>query len=122
VQVRIFDFAGTRYFSTHKRIDARKSKWTQPLFSDLFKKKVLGELNEEFAERERNLVHIDDYLNIHGENSEDLISLFQFHIRQINEGDRKIFRMDYKDWLQIHESLESYLKKGNKIISPSKYL
>ena len=89
---------------------------------DDFNLQIENFLVEQFSERERDLVPIDNYVNIHGENSEDLISLFQFHIRQINKGERKLFRMNYKDWFQIHESLQSYLKQGNKIISTSNYL
>ena len=79
-------------------------------------------LREQFAKKDRNLVDIDSYVKIHGENAEDLNSLFNFHIKQINKGDHKLFRMDYADWLLINRSLRLFQKKGNRIVPPSKYL
>jgi hypothetical protein len=40
VKVRIFDFKGQRYFSTHTKIKAEKSRWTQDTFYTLFSKHV----------------------------------------------------------------------------------
>ena len=38
VKIRIFDFQGQRYFSTHTKIKGDKSKWTQDTFYSLFSK------------------------------------------------------------------------------------
>jgi hypothetical protein len=77
-------------------------------------------LTEQFGKRDRTLMDIGSTNILKGENLEDLKSLFNFHLNNIDIGDWKIFLIDYRDWIAINEEINEYAKKGNKIVNPSK--
>lgn len=79
-------------------------------------------IKEEFGKRNRNILTINNYILLKGENSNDLKSLLNFHLNKLKMGDKKIFRINYGDWLIIQNELNVYVKKGNKIVYPTKLL
>jgi hypothetical protein len=79
-------------------------------------------LVEQLAKRDRTLLDLKNFKVLKGENLEDLKSLFEFHISNINPGDSVVFIVSYYDWLKLFDDIKSFTKLGNKVVSPSKLL
>ena len=76
-------------------------------------------INEQFNKRGRELINVEEYLLLKGENDLDLISLFDFHLRNLNFGESRIFLISTADWLIIQDEVNKYLRKGNKVAYPT---
>ncbi len=87
-------------------------------FSDNF----INFLIDEFNKRNRKVLRLELFLKLKGEDANDLNSLLNFHLNKLPEGKSKLFFISVNDWKNIQPVLNSYLKKGNKIILPTKVL
>lgn len=87
-----------------------------------FTKEIIKYISEQFESRGRTIVMLNKYPNLTGENSEDLKSLLEFHLANINTGESKIFRINVESWEIIQDELRDYLKKGNLIVRPTSIL
>ncbi len=87
-----------------------------------FSNSFINFLIDEFKKRKRKILRENSFINLKGEDSEDLKSLLNFHLNNIKPGNFKIFFIDVNDWENVQQVLNDYLKKGNKIILPSKLL
>ncbi|MCB9206979.1 MAG: hypothetical protein H6611_06685 [Ignavibacteriales bacterium] len=76
-------------------------------------------INEQFNKRGRELINVEEYLLLKGENDLDLISLFDFHLRNLNFGESRIFLISTADWLIIQDEVNKYLRQGNKVVYPT---
>ncbi|MCB9247126.1 MAG: hypothetical protein H6613_00540 [Ignavibacteriales bacterium] len=75
-----------------------------------------------FDERGRKLLQLESITYLKGENNEDLKSLLRFHLTNLKFNHSKIFRISVEDWFIIQDELNNFLKKGNKILTPTRVL
>ena len=75
---------------------------------------------EKFEKRGRKVITSNSFLNLKGENNSDLQSLLSFHLNKMKPETTKIFRISLNDFFEIQNNLTMFLKKGNKIMLPSK--
>ncbi|PID61822.1 MAG: hypothetical protein CR986_02425 [Ignavibacteriae bacterium] len=87
-----------------------------------FNKLIKNYIIKKFAERGRIILLSENFTYLKGENIEDLKSLLEFHLKNINPNDSKCFFIDAQDWFEVQNIITKFLKKGNKIISPNKFL
>jgi len=87
-------------------------------FSNIF----INYLKEEFKKRGRIVLNSKSFITLKGEDEKDLNSLLKFHLNKIGPGNSKVFFIDINDWESIQKSINSYIKKGNRIKSPSQLL
>ena len=69
----------------------------------------------------RKLVSVDNITLLKGKNREDLKSILEFHLRNTSYDKKNIFRISISDWLILQDEINSYIRSGNTIYSPSKY-
>ena len=87
-------------------------------FDNNLKSFIIGEFNE----RSRNIIPINNYVLLKGENEKDLISLINFHLNNVKAGESKVFKVTVSDFFKIQDEITRYIKRGNKVITPSKLL
>jgi hypothetical protein len=86
------------------------------------KRSIQNIIKETFENRGRKINYVDEFTFLKGENINDLKSLLKFHLNRLKPNETKIFRINIEDWIAIQENLNSFLKKGNKIIFPLQLL
>jgi len=74
---------------------------------------------EQFGKKGRQILNLNSFINLKGEDANDLKSLLEFHINKLTFGSYKIFRIELNDWFLIEKDLITFMKKGNKIVNPS---
>ncbi len=79
-------------------------------------------LKEEFKKKNRKVLNLKLFINLKGENNADLNSLLNFHLNKVAPGKSKMFFIDVDDWETIQQNINSYLKKGNRVILPYRLL
>ena len=79
-------------------------------------------LIDKFNERNRKIIALNNYVSLKGENETDLISLINFHLNNVKAGESKVFKISVLDFFKIQDEITSYIRKGNKVISPNKLL
>ena len=77
---------------------------------------------DEFNKRNRKIIPLNNYVLLKGENKADLISLINFHFNNVKLAESKVFKISVSDFFKIQDQVASYIKKGNKIVSPNKLL
>lgn len=84
-------------------------------FDNSMKDFIIGEFNK----RRRKIIPLNNFVLLKGENKKDLISLINFHLKNIKSDESKIFIVRISDFFEIQNEITSYLKRGNKVILPS---
>ena len=79
-------------------------------------------IDEKLTERNRSLVFFNRLTFLKGENSEDLKSIFRFHLSNMKNGQAKTFRINVDDWFLIQDELTQIMKRGDRIVNPSTLL
>ncbi len=87
-----------------------------------FSKNTEKYINENLKKRGRKVISINSFIFLKGESRADLLSLLAFHLNRLKAGDKKVFRIEYEDFLNIEEELNNYTKKGNRIVLPNQLL
>ncbi len=85
-----------------------------------FSNSFINFLSDEFRKRNREILKLDLFLKLKGEDARDLNSLLNFHLNKLPTGKSKLFFISVNDWENIQPVLNSYIKKGNKIVLPTK--
>jgi len=85
-----------------------------------FNPSINGFISEGFRKKERKILSLLKFIKLKGENKSDLNSLLKFHLNKMNYGDSKLFRISIKDWFSIDDELNNFIRKGNKIVFPTK--
>lgn len=77
-------------------------------------------ITEKFEKRGRKILTSNNYFLLKGEDEHDLQSLFQFQVNKLKPGTTKVFRISLEDLYNIQNVILKYLKRGNKIVHPSR--
>lgn len=85
-----------------------------------FNANIVEFISEKFEDRGRKILTSNNFSRLSGEDNNDLKSLLEFHLNKMKPNQNKIFRINYENWFKIQNELTIHLKKGNKIISPTK--
>lgn len=85
-----------------------------------FNSTIASFITEKFEKRGRKILTSSNYFLLKGEDSYDLQSLFQFQVNKLKPGTSKIFRISLEDLYKIQNGIQKYLKRGNKIVHPSR--
>ena len=85
-----------------------------------FNASIASFISDKFEKRGRQILTSNNYLLLKGEDNRDLQSLIQFHLNKLKPGTTKIFRISLQDLSNIQNELKKYIKKGNKIVHPSR--
>ncbi len=85
-----------------------------------FNATIASFITEKFEKRGRKILTSNNYFLLKGEDTQDLQSLFQFQVNKLKPGTTKIFRISLEDLYNIQNGIKNYIKKGNKIVHPSR--
>jgi hypothetical protein len=77
---------------------------------------------DEFNKRNRKIIPLNNYVLLKGENEKDLISLMNFHLNNVKAGESKVFKISVSDFFKMQDEITRYIKRGNKVITPSKLI
>ncbi len=70
----------------------------------------------------KKLYFLQDFIKLKGESEEDLSSLFEFHLKNINEKSRKVFLLEAADFENLLDEILAFTKKGNGVKFPTQIL
>lgn len=102
-------FNSPKYFF----INAEESDYT---------KNTMDFIKEKFKARGREIISVNSLKELKGEDEADLHSLVDFHLDGLKPGDAKVFLIGLDNWFAIQPEIIRYIKRGNRITSPSNLL
>ena len=84
--------------------------------SKLYKSVVFNFISDKFRERGIKLVPKSNFINIHADSREELISLFKFYCESGRMKDVNTYYIKGEDFYVLEQELEKYKQSGNKFL------
>jgi hypothetical protein len=90
--------------------------------SSLYNSVSYSYIRNQFGQKGIALKPLSMLNELKGTSESDLESLFEFYLKSMNSGERRLFEIKYRNFMKIQKALKKYKQKGHSVIYPSEML
>ncbi|GEM_PF-6564344 len=90
--------------------------------SELYRSLAFEFIAKELRRNGKKLYTVQDFIALKGESPEDINSLFEFYLKNIDKNPKKVFYVNASDFEGLLSNILTFTKKGNEVRFPSQML